>query len=171
MVFISIKVRVNMLKISLKGWRQRWQSFKDLIVSTYRYWICRTFPVNYALLYGILYSYFLWSWICYSRIVVYSTLQFYFILANRRLPRCSTSIICQSKQIDTVSLLVQVSYHWFFKNGWHSWQQALFWLTLSHPEALHWQVKSSGIRQSKITKGTILASLGQERLSMKRMGI
>ena len=27
---------------------------------------------------------------------------------------------------DTVSLLVQVSYHWFFKNGWHSWQQALF---------------------------------------------
>ena len=31
-------------------------------------------------------------------------------------------------------------------------------LTLSHPEALHWQVKSSGIRQSK------LAGLGEERL-------
>ena len=32
------------------------------------------------------------------------------------------------------------------------------YLTLSHPEALHWQlVKSSGIRQSKITKGTVLA--------------
>ena len=59
MVFISIKVRVNMLKISLKGWRQRWQSFKDLIVSTYRYWICLTctFPVNYALLVWYIYIY------------------------------------------------------------------------------------------------------------------
>ena len=38
------------------------------------------------------------------------------------------------------------------------------YLTLSHPEALHWQVKSSGIRQSKITKGMVLAGLGEERL-------
>ena len=38
-------------------------------------------------------------------------------------------------------------------------------LTLSHPEALHWQIKSSGIRQSKVTKGTVLAGLGEERLN------
>ena len=37
-------------------------------------------------------------------------------------------------------------------------------LTLSHPEALHRRVKSSGIRQSKVTKGTVLAGLGEERL-------
>ena len=40
----------------------------------------------------------------------------------------------------------------------------LFNLTLSHPEALHWWVKLSGIRRSKITKGTVWASLGEERL-------
>ena len=37
-------------------------------------------------------------------------------------------------------------------------------LTLSHPEALHWRVKSSGVRQSKTTKETVLAGLGEERL-------
>ena len=37
-------------------------------------------------------------------------------------------------------------------------------LTLSHPEVLPWQVKSSGIRHSKITKGTVLASLGEKGL-------
>ena len=37
-------------------------------------------------------------------------------------------------------------------------------LTLSHPEALHWWVKSSGVRQSKITKGTVLASLGKGKV-------
>ena len=36
-------------------------------------------------------------------------------------------------------------------------------LTLnSHPEALHWQVKSSGVRQSEITKVSVLAGLGEE---------
>ena len=39
------------------------------------------------------------------------------------------------------------------------------YLTLSHPEALHWRVKSSAVRQSKITKGTVLAGLGEERLT------
>ena len=38
-------------------------------------------------------------------------------------------------------------------------------LTLSHPEALHWRVKSSGIRQSKITKVVVLAGLGNKRLT------
>ena len=38
------------------------------------------------------------------------------------------------------------------------------WLTLSHPEALPWRVKSFGVRHSKITKGTVLAGLGEERL-------
>ena len=38
-------------------------------------------------------------------------------------------------------------------------------LTLSHPEALPWRVKSSHVRQSKITKGTVLAGLGEERLT------
>ena len=37
-------------------------------------------------------------------------------------------------------------------------------LTLSHPEAPPWWVKSSDVRQSKITRGTILASLGEKRL-------
>ena len=37
-------------------------------------------------------------------------------------------------------------------------------VTLSHPEALHWRVKSSGVRHSKIRKGTVLVSLGEERL-------
>ena len=37
-------------------------------------------------------------------------------------------------------------------------------LTLSHPEDLPWRVKSSGVRQSKITKGTVLAGLGEKRL-------
>ena len=36
-------------------------------------------------------------------------------------------------------------------------------LTLSLPEALHRQVKASGVRQSIITKGTVLAGLGEER--------
>ena len=42
-------------------------------------------------------------------------------------------------------------------------------LTLSHPEALPWQVKSSGVRQSKITKGAVLANLGGklERIKLK----
>ena len=33
-------------------------------------------------------------------------------------------------------------------------------LTLSHPEDLPRQVKLSGVRQSKITKGAVLAGLG-----------
>ena len=37
-------------------------------------------------------------------------------------------------------------------------------LTLSHPEALLWRVKLSGIRQSNITKGTVLAGLGGKGL-------
>ena len=37
-------------------------------------------------------------------------------------------------------------------------------LTLSHPEALPWRVKSYSVRQSKITKGTVLASLGEKGL-------
>ena len=37
-------------------------------------------------------------------------------------------------------------------------------LVLSHPEALPWRVKSSGVRQSKITKGTVLAGLGGKGL-------
>ena len=37
-------------------------------------------------------------------------------------------------------------------------------LTLSHPEALLWQVKSSGVRQSKITKCPLLAALGGKGL-------
>ena len=41
--------------------------------------------------------------------------------------------------------------------------QYIIW-TLSHPEALHWRVKSSDVRQSTITKGTVLAGLGEERL-------
>ena len=35
-------------------------------------------------------------------------------------------------------------------------------LTLPHPEALHWRVKSSGVRQSEITKVSVLAGLGEE---------
>ena len=31
-------------------------------------------------------------------------------------------------------------------------------MTLRLPEALHWRVKSSGVRQSEITKGPVLAS-------------
>ena len=37
-------------------------------------------------------------------------------------------------------------------------------LTLSHPKALCWGVKPSGVRQSKITKGTVLADLGGKGL-------
>ena len=37
-------------------------------------------------------------------------------------------------------------------------------LTLSHPEALPWQVKSYSVRQSKLTKGTVLAGLGEKGL-------
>ena len=37
-------------------------------------------------------------------------------------------------------------------------------LTLSHPEALPWRVKSYSIRQSKLTKGTVLAGLGEKGL-------
>ena len=37
-------------------------------------------------------------------------------------------------------------------------------LTLSHPEALPWEVKSYSVRQSKLTKGTVLASLGEKGL-------
>ena len=33
-----------------------------------------------------------------------------------------------------------------------------------HPEALLLRVKSSGVRQSKITKGTVLAGLGEKGL-------
>ena len=35
-------------------------------------------------------------------------------------------------------------------------------LTLSYPEALPWRVKSPAIRQSKITKGMVLAGLGEK---------
>ena len=37
-------------------------------------------------------------------------------------------------------------------------------LTLSHPEALPWRVKSYSVRQSKLTKGTVLAGLGEKGL-------
>ena len=37
-------------------------------------------------------------------------------------------------------------------------------LTLSHPEALPWRVKSYSVRQSKLIKGTVLASLGEKGL-------
>ena len=37
-------------------------------------------------------------------------------------------------------------------------------LTLSHPEALPWRVKSYSVRQSKITKVTVLAGLGEKEL-------
>ena len=37
-------------------------------------------------------------------------------------------------------------------------------LILSHPEAHPWWVKLSDVRQSKITKGTVLAGLGEKRL-------
>ena len=37
-------------------------------------------------------------------------------------------------------------------------------LTLSHPDARPWWVKSSGVRQSKITKGTDLAGVGLKGL-------
>ena len=42
-------------------------------------------------------------------------------------------------------------------------------LTLSHPEALPWWVKSSGVRQSKVTKGTVLAGLREKRLRSPNM--
>ena len=37
-------------------------------------------------------------------------------------------------------------------------------LTLSHPEALPWWVKSYSVRQSKLTKGPVLAGLGEKGL-------
>ena len=48
---------------------------------------------------------------------------------------------------------------WFVASG-SPFQASVVPLTISHPEALPWRVKSSGIRQSKITKGLVLASLG-----------
>ena len=42
-------------------------------------------------------------------------------------------------------------------------------LTLSHPESLHWWVKSSGVRQSKITKGMVLAGLGEDNVKIIKM--
>ena len=39
----------------------------------------------------------------------------------------------------------------------------LLFLTISHPEALPWWVNLSGVKQSKITKGTVLAGLGEEK--------
>ena len=39
-------------------------------------------------------------------------------------------------------------------------------LILSHPEALLWQVKSSGFRQSKITKCPLLVNLGGKGLKI-----
>ena len=42
--------------------------------------------------------------------------------------------------------------------------QAGRYLTLSHPEALLSRVKSSGVRQSKITKCLLLAALGGKGL-------
>ena len=41
------------------------------------------------------------------------------------------------------------------------------YLTLSHPEALLWRVKLSGVRQSKITKCPLLATLGGKGLKDK----
>ena len=44
-----------------------------------------------------------------------------------------------------------------------TWLDGLI-LTLSHPEALPWRVKSYSVRQSKLTKGTVLAGLGEKGL-------
>ena len=38
-------------------------------------------------------------------------------------------------------------------------------LTLSHQEAVPWRVKSYSVRQSKLTKGIVLASLGEKGLN------
>ena len=40
----------------------------------------------------------------------------------------------------------------------------VYYLTLSHPEALPWRIKSYHVRQSKLTKGTVLAGLGEKGL-------
>ena len=40
-------------------------------------------------------------------------------------------------------------------------------LTFSHPEGLLWRVKSSGVRQSKITKCPLLAGLGEKGLKQQ----
>ena len=42
---------------------------------------------------------------------------------------------------------------------------SIYSLTLSHPEGLLWRVKSSGVRQSKITKCPLLAALGGKGLN------
>ena len=60
---------------------------------------------------------------------------------------------------------------WLMQSGkWNSnlvssnRQWSFVYLTLSHPEALLWRIKSPGIRQSKITKCPLLAALEGEGL-------
>ena len=52
---------------------------------------------------------------------------------------------------------------WVTSRNILSWIQ---YLTLSHPEALHWWVKLSGVRQSKITKCPLLVALGRKGLML-----
>ena len=50
----------------------------------------------------------------------------------------------------------------FLTNVWY----IIVCLTLSHLEALHWWVKLSGVRQSKITKCPLLVALGRKGLML-----